>query len=60
MSDDDFHDDPDAGVEPLADEDEDAGVQPLNTEDEDLTVADLEDEREDEEAYGEEGPRLSS
>lgn len=52
MSDEDIRDEPDAGVEPLADIDEEAGVEPFDAEDEDAVLDELEDEWEDEEAYG--------
>ena len=50
MSTEDFHDEPDAGVEPLEPEDEEAAVEPLG-EDDSATLEELEGEWEDEEAY---------
>ena len=51
MSDEDFHDDPDAGVDPLEPVHEDVGIEPLEPDDEGAILEELENEWEDEEAY---------
>jgi len=51
MSDADFHDDPDAGVDPLEPGHVEAGIEPLDPDDEGAVLEELETEWEDEEAY---------
>jgi hypothetical protein len=55
MRDEEFHDEPDEGVEPLPEDDEEAGVEPLDPDDEEIALETLEEEWEDEEALGD-GP----
>ena len=54
MSDEDFHDDPDAGVDPLEPAHEEVGIEPLEPDDEGAILEELENEWEDEEAYEDE------
>ncbi len=51
MSQEEFHDEPDTGVEPLHVDDDYAGVERLDPLDEDALLEGLEDEWEDEEGY---------
>ena len=50
MSDEDFHDDPDAGVDPLEPVNEEAAIEPVEPDDEGAVLEELEDEWEEDEA----------
>jgi hypothetical protein len=53
MRSEDFHDEPDAGVEPLAGQDENTGVDPIDADEDDVALEEFEEEWEE---HWQEGP----